>query len=41
VLIAAVTFELWRSDGGPKAVVQRARRLARRLYGSGRPRGIR
>jgi hypothetical protein len=41
VLIAAVTFELWRSDGGPKAVVQRARRLAGRLYGSGLPRGIR
>jgi hypothetical protein len=41
VLIAAVTFELWRSDGGPKAVVQRARRLAGRLYGSRLLRGIR
>ena len=41
VLIAAVAFELWRSDGGPLAVVGRARRLAGRLAGSRLLRGIR
>jgi hypothetical protein len=41
VLIAAVAFELWRSDGGPMAVVGRARRLAGRLAGSRLGRGIR
>jgi hypothetical protein len=40
-LIAAVAIELWRLDGGPKAVAGKARRLAGRLYGSRLPRGIR
>ena len=40
-LIAAVTFELWRSDGGPLAVIGKARRLAGRLAGSRPGRGIR
>ena len=41
VLIAAVTFELWRSDGGPMAVAGRVRRLAGRVTGSRLGRGIR
>jgi hypothetical protein len=40
-LIAAVMFELWRLDGGPIAIVRRARRLAGRLAGSRLGRGIR
>ena len=41
VLITTVAFELWRSDGGPRAIVDRAHRLAGRLSGSRIPRGIR
>lgn len=33
-LIAAVAFELWRSDGGPIGVARQARRLAARVAGS-------
>jgi hypothetical protein len=32
-LIAAVAFELWRSDSGPLGVVREARRLVARLTG--------
>ena len=32
-LITVVTFELWRTDGGPAAAVRQARRLVIRLAG--------
>jgi hypothetical protein len=34
-LIAALGFELWRTDGGPIGVARQARRLVGRLAGSG------